>query len=185
MVRFVLAPGNGPGSIVECMWYPAVARALRRDGHEFVLRDFPDPVYAHESEWLPFMRGELHCGADTVVVGHSSGAAAALRLLEGTPLAGVVLVAAYHTDLGDAMEEASGYFSRPWPWDAIRKNAGFIIQFHSKDDDLVPVKEARFVHEQLHSEYHELNGYGHFQEDTFPELLAAVRARIPPQATSN
>ena len=44
--------------------------------------------------------------ANTVLVGHSSGAVAAMRLLEKTPLLGAVLVSACHTDLGDAGERA-------------------------------------------------------------------------------
>jgi hypothetical protein len=42
--------------------------------------------------------------------------------------AGVVLVSAYTSDMGDPLEAASGYFSRPWQWDTIRQNAGFIVQ---------------------------------------------------------
>ena len=41
-----------------------------------------------------------------MLVGHSSGAVAAMRLLEKTPLLGAVLVSACHTDLGDAGERA-------------------------------------------------------------------------------
>ena len=35
-----------------------------------------------------------------IVIGHSSGAAAAMRLIEDTRVAGVILVAGYHSDLG-------------------------------------------------------------------------------------
>ena len=34
----------------------------------------PDPNLARESVWVPFMRDTLRCDANTVVVGHSSGA---------------------------------------------------------------------------------------------------------------
>ena len=33
-------------------------------------------------------------------------------------------MSAYTTDQGDANERASGYFSRPWDWEAARGNAG-------------------------------------------------------------
>lgn len=42
--------------------------------------------------------------------------------------AGIVLVSAYTSDLGDSLEAASGYFSRPWQWDKIKQNSGFIVQ---------------------------------------------------------
>lgn len=42
--------------------------------------------------------------------------------------AGLVLVSAYTSDLGDRTERASGYFNRPWEWDGINANAGFVEQ---------------------------------------------------------
>jgi hypothetical protein len=39
-----------------------------------------------------------------------------------------VLVATYETSLGLASEKRSEYFDTPWDWDAIKANAGFIIQ---------------------------------------------------------
>ena len=35
--------------------------------------------YARASIWLPFMQNELKCDEETVIVGHSSGAEAAMR----------------------------------------------------------------------------------------------------------
>lgn len=37
-------------------------------------------------------------------------------------------MSAYTSDQGDALEARSGYFNRPWAWDKIRANAGFIVQ---------------------------------------------------------
>ncbi len=34
------------------------------------LRNMPDPVYARESNWLPFMQNQLQCDHNTVIVGH-------------------------------------------------------------------------------------------------------------------
>lgn len=52
------------------------------------LRNMPDPVRASEAAWLPFMRDELECKEDTIIVGHSSGAAAAMRFCESYKTAG-------------------------------------------------------------------------------------------------
>ncbi len=69
---------------------------------------------AREKIWVPFLQRQCACDADTIVIGHSSGAVACMRLLESTRLRGAVLVSACHTDLGDAGERAAGYYSRPW-----------------------------------------------------------------------
>ena len=124
---------------------------------------------------MPFMRETLKVGADTVVVGHSSGAVAAMRLAEETPVAALVLVSACHTDLGDPGERAAGYYARPWRWDAIRANAGRIVQFHSDNDPFIPDSEARHVAENLQSEYSELPGRSHFFTPPFAECLGVCR----------
>ena len=106
------------------------ATELRAKGwfSEVVCRTFPDPHRAREKIWVPFLQKQCACvrpqpsppplgprlsrcwwgaqDANTVLVGHSSGAVAAMRLLEKTPLLGAVLVSACHTDLGDAGERA-------------------------------------------------------------------------------
>ena len=54
--------------------------------------------------------------------------------LETHKVRGAIIVSAYHSDLGDRQERESGYFGRPWLWDAIAANAGFLVQYHSVDD---------------------------------------------------
>ena len=95
------------------------------------------------------MRDELKADERTIVVGHSTGALLAMWLLETHKIYGAILVAAAHTDLDDPGERASGYFDLPWNWEDMPANATFIHQFHSRDDHLIPVAEARFVAKQL------------------------------------
>ena len=44
--------------------------------------NFPDPMVCHQSKWVPFVRDDLKADEQTVVVGHSTGALLAMRLLE-------------------------------------------------------------------------------------------------------
>ena len=68
---------------------------------------------------------DLNLGSSDVVVGHSSGALLAMRLLEGErKIKGAVLVACAHTDLGDENERASQYFDGDWQFEKMRDNAG-------------------------------------------------------------
>ena len=91
---------------------------------------------------------------------------------------GSVLVGACYTDLGDAKEKASGYFDRPWDWDAIKNNQEWIVLFASQDDPWIPIKEARYIHNHLNCEYHEYKDQGHFGgnyfKESFPELLTTI-----------
>ena len=63
-------------------------------------------------------------------------------------------MSAYTSDQGDPLEAASGYFNRPWRWDDIRANAGFIEQFGSIDDPFLPWAEQQEVAEGLAAELH-------------------------------
>mmetsp|Transcript_32486 Transcript_32486/g.73637 ORF Transcript_32486/g.73637 Transcript_32486/m.73637 type:complete len:342 (+) Transcript_32486:99-1124(+) len=179
--RCVIAPGNGCTSTRGSNWYGWLEEQLCKEGlfEEVLCRDFPDPYDARRSIWLPFLRDELRVGPDTVLVGHSSGAEAAMRFAEENPVGGLVLVAACHSDLGDDGERASGYYppsGGEWQWASIRRNAGWVVQFHSQDDPLVPVDEGRSVAKELCSDYHELEGHSHFFEP-FEEILRTLRAK--------
>lgn len=180
--KIVIVPGNGCADVLNSNWYGAFASAAKAafPQYEVVLRNMPDPYVARESVWIPFLKDVVGVDEDTVVVGHSSGAVCAMRLLETTKLRGVVLVATCHTDLGDENEKASGYFDRVWPWEDIKKNANFITQYHSNDDPLIPVEEARHVAAQLNGashEYIEMENHSHFFS-MFPELLENLKKRL-------
>ena len=72
-------------------------------GFTSVLRNMPDPITARRSIWLPFMKDELGVDEQTIIIGHSSGACAAVRFAETNKVAGIILVGAY----------TSGGFSSP------------------------------------------------------------------------
>ncbi|KAF9355504.1 putative hydrolase rbbp9 [Mortierella sp. AD094] len=186
MSRIILIPGNGNDRVETSMWYPSVIEALteakdpKTSQHLFpgggVLRTFPDPYEAHEEIWIKFMEEDIEIGENDVAIGHSSGAAAIMRYIETRKVKGVILVSAYHSDLGDASEREAGYFNRPWNWDAISGNAKWITQFSSPSDYLVPIEEQREVASKIIGiEYRELPNRGHFIRDRqFPELVENV-----------
>lgn len=114
MSRIILIPGNGNDQVETSMWYPSAVLTLAdakdpETGQHFfgggaVLKTFPDPYDAHEDIWIRFMENDIEINESDVVIGHSSGAAAILRFIESRKVKGVVLVSAYHTDLGDISE---------------------------------------------------------------------------------
>ena len=118
---------------------------------------------ARASVWLPYLES-LDADEQTILVGHSSGAVAAMRYAETHQLLGSVLVSVCHTDLGDAFEAASGYYRDPWQWQRIRENQQWIGIFHSTDDPLIPIAEARHVAAQLKGSYFEFEDRGHFSD---------------------
>lgn len=179
-MKVIFIPGNG-GESTKDNWFPYLKKELELLAVQVVDSEFPDNDLARESFWIPFLKNDLQADEQTILIGHSSGAIAAMRFAESNRLLGTVLVSAYHTDLGLPKEKQSGYFDRPWNWESIVQNQKWIIQFASINDPWIPIEEAHFVHEKLHTEYYELLEQGHLGDYTkldFPELLAAIKLKL-------
>lgn len=178
-IKVILIPGNGGGKPTD-NWFPYVTKELTAAGFEVISKEFPDSVLAREAYWIPFLK-ELKADENTILVGHSSGAIAAMRYAEKTPILGSVLIGAYHTDLGMDSEKISGYFDRPWDFQAIRNHQKWIGIFASTDDPWIPVEEPRFLNQKLQADYFEYEDQGHFGGDyykeTFPELVALIKSK--------
>ena len=115
--RIVIIPGMSCTPARSCNWYAWLADELQRDSDErfsVTLEDMPDPDNARESYWVPFIRDTLKFDEKTILIGHSSGCQALMRLIEKEKVRGLILVAACHTDLGCEKERASEYYNRPW-----------------------------------------------------------------------
>ena len=177
----MIIPGNHDSDMSQ-FWYPYVKKELENIGIQVVAKKMPDPDLARKEYWLPFIEEQLLGDENSILIGHSSGAVAALRFTEIHKVQGIILVSASHTDLGDEHEKASHYFDDPWQWDKIKKNVKWIIQFHSLNDPYIPIDEARYVAKQLDTEYYEYPDQGHFSSDVgkkeFPELLGVLKKKL-------
>ncbi len=178
--KVLFLPGNGGGGPQD-NWFPYLKKELSQLGLNVIAEEFPDNILARQSYWLPFIK-ELGCDESTILIGHSSGAIAAMRYAETSRILGSVLVGAYHTDLGMDSEKQSGYFDKPWDFLSIKNNQNWIGIFAGKDDPWIPLEEARYLNDQLESYYFEFPKAGHFGGDylklEFPEILIFIRERI-------
>ena len=181
VTKIIFIPGKGHCTTHD-NWFPSVQKEFESKGLDVIAARFPDPELARESHWIPFLLNELKVDQNTILVGHSSGAIAAMKLAEKHQILGSVLVGAYHTHLNMESEKKSGYFDTPWKWENIKQNQKWTILFASQDDPWIPIEEPRHIHQQLNCEYHEYKDQGHFGGDyfkkTFPELSQAVLRHI-------
>lgn len=179
-LKVIFIHGNRGGTAKD-QWFPFVKKELEKLGLKVIARNFPDPQLAREKYWLPFLK-KLGADENTILIGHSSGAEAAMRFAEKNKILGSILVGACYTDLGDEMEKKSGYYNRPWNWSAIKKNQKWIIQFASTDDPYIPISQARHVHKMLNIKYFEYKDQGHFghpkPKKTFPEIVKVIKEKI-------
>lgn len=174
--KVIIVHGN-QGGTGEDQWIPWLKNELEQRDFEVLNPTFPDNHEAKSSVWLPYLEG-LGADENTIIVGWSSGAVAAMRYAESHRIKASVLIGACHTDLNDDVEKLSGYYDAPWNWDAIRSNQEWVAQFASQDDPVIPIEEGRFIHEQLGTEYFEYPDRLHFgwpkPMPTFPEVLEVI-----------
>jgi predicted alpha/beta hydrolase family esterase len=176
-ITAILIHGNG-GCTAGDVWLPWLERQLTALGLRVVNETFPDNVKARATCWLPHLE-KLGADEHTILIGHSSGAVAAMRYAEQHRLLGSVLVAVCHSDLGDGLEAASGYYDSPWQWQRIRDNQQWIAIYHSTDDPHIPIGQPRFVATQLRASYFEFTDRGHFTDTRqFPEVVDLIKKRI-------
>lgn len=197
--RVIIVPGNGCTNVQASSWYSWMQRRLIDSNlfSEVIVESMPDPYEAKRSIWLPFIRSFMKDGdsVNTIIIGHSSGAVAAMRLLEDTPLLGCVLVSACHTDLDAPSERISGYYpgfldgvecTNEWQWEKIRTNAEWILQFHSTDDPFIPRTEADYVAKQLGSEYVCFEDKSHFFSPVDAEpIFEALKRKVTVSGVSD
>lgn len=179
--KAILIHGNG-GCTAGDIWLPWLERELTTLGVEVVNQTFPDNIKARAKYWLPHIDA-LGADARTILIGHSSGAVAAMRFAETHQVLGSVLVGVCHTDLGDSFEAASGYYAAPWQWQRIRENQQWIAIYSSTDDPHIPIAEPRFVAAQLRCSYFEFIDRGHFSgARQFPEIIDLVKRKLASSA---
>ena len=175
--KAILIHGNG-GCTAGDIWLPYLERELTALGLEVINQTFPDNIKARAQYWLPHIES---LGADerTILIGHSSGAVAAMRYAEKHRLLGSILVGVCHTDLGDSFEAASGYYETEWQWQRIRDNQQWIAIYSSTDDPHIPIAEPRFIAAQLRCSYFEFTDRGHFIDTRrFPDVVNLVRRKL-------
>ncbi len=139
----MIIPGNGNTDISE-NWFPFVRSELQKLGLEVIAENMPDPELARMQIWVLFIRKRINTG-DSILIGHSSGAVAALRYLEQNVAKLVILIGVYYTDLGDIQEKKSGHFEEPWKWSKIKEASEKFVIFASRDDPFIPISEPRYI----------------------------------------
>lgn len=119
----------------------------------------------------------------TFLVGHSLGAAFALRLVERTaePVAGLFLAAGFVGMLGlpDYDTINRSFFDAPFDWYAIRERKGRACRCWASDNDrYVPLSRSQDIAMSLDAPLEILSGGGHLSDETgfntFPQMHDAI-----------
>lgn len=172
---------HGTANTSQGNWFPWLTQELEKRGYEVWSPDLPQADRPDEERYLNhiFSRKDWKFTSETVIVGHSSGGVAALRLLQRLPEAVVIdrciTVGAFTSTHG--WDSIAGLFRTPIDYTVIKKHAKKFIVYHSNDDPHVPIEDAEELQKKLDAEFIFIPDQGHFnlekgpQYTQFPVLL--------------
>ncbi len=178
-LKIIFIHGNG-GNSWSYLWTPWLKYELQKLNLNVIFETFPDSILARREYWLPYLKDKLKANEKTLLIGHSSGAVAAMRYAQDNKIYGSILISPCYTDLGIEDEKQSGWYKDPWDWNAIKNNQKVIGLFYSKNDQLIPLKEFIHIRDNLKpNNTFEFEHKGHFiNQNDFIELLDYIKTII-------
>ncbi len=124
---------HGTGGNPEVAWYPWLDQQLTARGYRVERPHHPGINIEPIAEFLPKVLDAHDFDADTVLIGHSGGAALLLAVLENlrASVAQTILVAGYCTRVNGSEEPV---LQDTYEWDRIRAHGGDLYFINSVDD---------------------------------------------------
>lgn len=124
---------HGTGANPEVVWLPWLRRRLSERGYAVEVPHLPDLNVEPIATFLPKVLANHTFDEDTVLVGHSGGAALLLAILEhiDTPVDQAILVAGYCTPPDDSDEPV---LQDSYDWAAIRAHVRDLYFINSVED---------------------------------------------------
>jgi hypothetical protein len=176
---------HGAHGAPDTNWFPWLHAELEAAGIDVQRPRFPTPAGQSLEAWFQVYDRAIQAMPvlPTVLVGHSLGAAFALRLVERAdlPFAGLLLAAPFLGALGlaDYDEINRSFFASTFQWRAIRANAGDAVRcWAGEADPYVPISRSQDVALCLQCPLEVIAGGGHLNSetgfDTFPQLRDAI-----------
>lgn len=165
-------------------WMPWLKEELEQFDYEVIAPTFPTPENQNLGSWLDVLKPRLaKLDNESVLVGHSIGAVFMLSILEKlkSPIYTAVFVSGFLHDLGnnDFDKINNSFYDKDFDWQLIKGNARSIVVFHGDDDPYVPLKEAKYLAENLGTKIKVIKNGGHLNESAgfteFPELLKVIK----------
>lgn len=181
--RVVILHGAHGGP--DTNWFPWLHSSLEAEGIEVLRPRFPTPEGQSLSAWLDTYDLALASllSVPTVFVGHSLGAAFALRLVERAtePVAGLFLAAGFVGALGltDYDTINHSFFVAPFDWAAIRERKGRISRcWAGENDPYVPLSRSQDIATCLEASLEVVPDGGHLHSESgftsFPQMRDAI-----------
>ncbi len=167
-------------------WFPWLKKQLEGMSYEVIVPKFPTPLDQSLESWLRvFSNYEDKINEETVLIGHSLGAAFILNYLEKTnkKIKAAILAAGYHKLLENQFKDINKTFvDRQFNWEKIKSSCGRFFVFSSDNDEYIPLEVGEELAKNLNAEFNLVHDGGHLNSkagyDTFPLLLETIIIEI-------
>lgn len=165
-------------------WIPWMKEKLEKRCYRVWAPDLPGADAPNIDRYNKYIFPKWLFDAESIIVGHSSGAVAILGILQSLPVDIVIrkalLVAGFTDDLNYPPVQAM--FMKPFDWENIKMHAKSFYFFHSDNDPYVPLWHGEKLREYLGGELIVMRGQAHFSTTTylgekyrkFPKLLEKI-----------
>lgn len=157
-------------------FWPWLQRELTDRRFEIVMPELPTPENPDRDAWTKALLEAVGPLSDQdILVGHSLGGAAALRLLEAaeartTPHACVLI----STPWMIKDERFRSFFLTELDHDVLMWRASKFVVVHAKDDGVIPVSHADRYAQVFHANLITPEAGGHFDGPEYPAILDAI-----------
>ena len=166
----------------ESNWFPWLKQQLESNSYEVIVPKFPTPLDQSLESWIRVIANyENKINEETVMIGHSLGAAFILDYLEKTSkkIKAAVLVAGFHKLLSSPYDEVNKTFvDKEFNWEKIKSSCGKFYVFASDNDQYITLEITQELVQKLDSEFNLVPNGGHINKesgyDTFPLLLECI-----------
>lgn len=163
-------------------WFPWLKKELESRGHEVIIPKFPTPLDQTLESWLRVISHfEEKINEETVLIGHSLGAAFILDYLEQSnkKIKAAFLVAPFHKQINGPYDEISKTFiDKKFYWGNIKNNCGKFFVFCSDNDEYIFINIPKELAKKLNAELRIIQNGGHLNKKAgyvkFPELLEMI-----------
>lgn len=157
---------------------------MEKLGYQTQVPELPTAWQPDIERYWSFLK-DFDFNEETLIIGHSSGAAAIFGLLNKLPddrkIKLAISVAGFHKDEG---WNCTGLFKEKLNWQKIKNQAGKIFIIYSDDDPYVRPYQTEFLSGKLDIEPILMKKKKHFnleagkEFDRFPELLELIKRNI-------
>lgn len=164
-------------------WFPWISHELIKLEYKTWVPDLPQADTPNISKNNKYIFSHWEFDVNSIIIGHSSGAVAALGILNELPPNEVIDKAIL---ISSFIKPAPGFaghrelFLTPFDYKKIKTKAKQFILFHSDNDPYVPLEQAETLSQWVKGELIVVKGAGHFNLEsnppykTFHQLLEKI-----------